>query len=315
MLFLAAALLNVHLRQQPDEANAVLVILDKRAAHALVAESDWRTLFATEGYRRLQERERSMKRKFEDSDFRTFVMSDDLLARRGEFRRVLLDWSRADLDGAARRALAYLPADARIAATVYPVIKPAKNNFVFEGKAIFMNVVDQPRARFETIVAHELHHIGFDSACPQADISDSNLKTLQNWLTAFGEGYATLAAGGDRDPEREMTPDVQAAFASGLAKYDEDFAEVQKFFLDVLDGKLSGDAARARGFEFFGLLGPWYTVGWKMSVVIEKKFGREALIRAFCDIRTLLSTYNKAAGPDLPKWDSRLANAFTKPSS
>jgi hypothetical protein len=220
-------------------------------------------------------------------------------------------------------ALAYLPTSAKITATVYPVIKPAKNSFVFEGNAIFMYVENQPREAFETIIAHELHHSGYDSACPESGENlPANLKTLRNWLTAFGEGYATLAAGGDRDPERTMKPEVHESFNEGLRDFDKNFHDVEKFFLDVLDGRLTGDAARDRGFEFFGLVGPWYTIGWKMCVVIEKTLGRDALISAFCDPRTLLGTYNKATaiwktrtGEALPVWDARLVTAFNSPSS
>jgi hypothetical protein len=237
-------------------------------------------------------------------------MSDSLLQQRGELRRVLIGWSRVDLHEPAKRALAYLPPNAKIAATIYPVIKPQHNNFVFEGHAIFMTVEEQPRERFEAIIAHELHHIGFDSVCGAPGGTP-----LINWITAFGEGFATLAAGGDRDPERMMRPEVHEAFNEGLSNYDRDFRELQKFFLDIVDGRLTGDAIRERGFQFFGLVGPWYTVGWKMAVTIEHKLGRKALIGAMCDPRTLFATYNKAAGPDLPKWDQRLAEAVTKPSS
>src|SRR5438067_9577627 len=117
-MLLAAALLNVQLRLQPDEAKSVLAILDKRAAHEPVLETDWKQLFATEAFIRLQRREHSMKRKFENDDFRAYVMSDELLARRKELHRVMDDWLHADLDRAAKRALAYLPAGAKIAATV-----------------------------------------------------------------------------------------------------------------------------------------------------------------------------------------------------
>jgi len=100
-----------------------------------------------------------------------------------------------------------------------------------------------------------------------------------------------------------------------LRNYDKDFRELEQFFLDIADGRLTGDAVRDRGFQFFGLVGPWYTVGWKMAVTIETKLGRKALIDAMCDPRTLFATYNRAAGPDLPKWDERLIKAVMKPSS
>ena len=46
---------------------------------------------------------------------------------------------------------------------------------------------------------------------------------------------------------------------------------------------------------FYGTQGPWYTVGWKMAVVIEKTYGRRELIECMCDGRKLLRTYNRAA--------------------
>jgi len=230
---------------------------------------------------------------------------------------------RADLAAAARRSLAYLPHSARIEATIYPVIKPQKNSFVFEGNAIFMYVEDEPRQTFVMVIAHELHHIGSGTGCPEHQSElPPNLNALSNWLSAFGEGLATLAAGGDRDPQRYAKADVRAAWAEGVRDYEKNFREVERFFLDILDGRLQGAAIRDRGFTFFGLVGPWYTVGWKMCAVIEKTLGRDALIRAFCDRCTLLRTYDEAAalwqrknGETLPRWDQHLVDAFTTPSS
>lgn len=63
--------------------------------------------------------------------------------------------------------------------------------------------------------------------------------------------------------------------------------------------------------------GPWYTVGWKMSVVIEKTFGRAKLIECFCDQRKLLPTYNEAAAKHnssspkpLPLWSGSIVDAL-----
>jgi hypothetical protein len=329
-ILLAALPQNVQLNIQPDEANAVLAILDKRAEQKDIDQSDRKTLFATEGYARLKKRDLSMKREFEDDAFRAFAMSEALLARREELHRVMREWSRVDVGADAARALAYLPRTAAIKATIYPVIKPRTNSFVFEGNAIFIYVEDGPRENFETIISHELHHIGYDSACPPPDVTAAieklppDRQALANWLTAFGEGFATLAAAGgvDADPQRAAKPDVRAAWAKGIGDFDANFREVERFYLDIVDQHVTGEAIRDRGFTFFGLVGPWYTVGWKMCMVIEKTLGRKALLDAFCDPRTLLGTYNKAAaawqkrtGAKLPKWDQRLVTALTTPSS
>jgi len=316
----AAAATNVDVRMVPDEGTAVLTILDLRAAKQPVSEADWSRLFATEGYVRLAKRERSMKRKFDDDAFRAFVMSDDLLARRELLRRTLDDWVHADVRGAASLALAYLPRNAVIRAKIYPVIKPHTNSFVFEmatDPAIFIYVGDVPRARFETTIAHEMHHVGYDSACRTRDGGP----TLE-WISAFGEGLATLAAAGgpDRPAQANVEPNVQEAWQRGVASYDRNFSTVEKFFLDSAHG-LSDEERNRRAFEFFGLVGPWYTVGWKMAVVIEKTFGRAALIDAFCDQRQLLPTYNRAAaewnrsrGETLPLWSQELLDLLARKS-
>src|SRR5689334_10129281 len=92
-----------------DEPKAVLAILAKRAAHQAVTDTDWDRVFTSDGYIRLQKREHAMNRKFENDDFKTFVMSDELLAKREELATTVEDWSHADLTDAAKRALAYLP--------------------------------------------------------------------------------------------------------------------------------------------------------------------------------------------------------------
>lgn len=286
-----------------DEPRAVLAILDKRAAGAAVTEADWQRVFTSEGYVRLKAREHSMQRAFEDETFRTFVMSGALLAKRNDLAKTLDEWTKADLSEAAARALAYLPKGATIRAKVYPSIKPATNSFVFEtttNPAIFMYLEPQPREEFARTIAHELHHVGYAGACKGGPTNDA-----VKWLSAFGEGVATLAAGGP-----PAKPDVQAAWTKGLADFNTNFATLDAFFTDVITGKLTGDAANKRAFEFFGLVGPWYTVGWKMATVIEQTLGRDALLAAMCDPRTLPRTYNRAAGEwekthegeKLPRW-------------
>jgi hypothetical protein len=68
----------IQLKFNTDEAEAVLAILDKRAAGTAVTDSDWQRLFATEPYIRLQKREAAMHRDFNDDDFKTFVLSPGL---------------------------------------------------------------------------------------------------------------------------------------------------------------------------------------------------------------------------------------------
>lgn len=80
-----------------------------------------------------------------------------------------------------------------------------------------------------------------------------------------------------------------------MANFNDDLRKVEQFFLNILENKLSEEEISKTGFSFFGVQGPWYTVGWKMSVIIEKTYGRAKLIECICDQRKLLPTYNQAA--------------------
>src|SRR5689334_1125668 len=164
----------VNVRLVTDEAEAVLAILAKRKANQPIADGDWQRVFQSEGYVRLKQREQSMQRSFEDADFKTFVLSDQLLARAAALDETLARWKRADTTRAAHLALAYLPADAEIRAKIYPVIKPRENSFVFDTKndpAIFLYLDPAVgREKFENTLAHELHHIGYSSTCPRKDV-------------------------------------------------------------------------------------------------------------------------------------------------
>ena len=97
-----------------DEADAVLALVAELTAGRAPADSLWRRLFASDGYRRRVARERSIGRPFADSAFEAFVRSPDLALRAPALRETLARWASADPAAAARAAFAYLPAGARI---------------------------------------------------------------------------------------------------------------------------------------------------------------------------------------------------------
>lgn len=318
-----------------DEADAVLAILAKRKANQLVTPADWERLFSSEGYVRLKKRETELKRSFEDGDFKAFLLSDELLRRSQALEETLAAWSRTGVDAAAGRALAYLPAGARLRAKIYPVIKPKTNSFVFEVKtnpAIFLYLdPEKTPAQFENMLAHELHHIGYAASClPRLESENftrlpANVREVLGWVGSFGEGVAMLAAAGGPDihPHEVSPPEDRARWDHDVVNFNEDLRKVEKFFLDILEGRLRDEEEmRAVGFSFFGIQGPWYTVGWKMSVTIEKQYGRGALINCLCDPARFLATYNQAAaeqnrtgGEPLALWSPELMNAVTTPAA
>lgn len=102
-----------------------------------------------------------------------------------------------------------------------------------------------------------------------------------------------------------------------VANFNDDLKKVDAFFNEILEGKLTEDQTREKGFSFFGVQGPWYTVGWRMAVLIEKTYGRARLIECMCDQRLLLPTYNRAAArynrrtrKPLAVWSPAVLNAL-----
>jgi hypothetical protein len=287
-----------------DESDAALDILKKLARSEIVDSADWQRLTDSEGYRKLHVREAAMGRAFTDSSFRAFLTSDTLRRRLANLEAVLPRYRNLDVRAAAAQALSYLPPGARIVARLYPMIKPKTNTFVFTSdsvRGIFLYVDPKRTAAQElNTITHELHHIGYSTVCDGETQSTGSpaLQMLRQRMFAFGEGLAMLAAAG--------APDVHPHAASDTAdrnRWDRDIEHVgegmrdlSEFFSSVADGRItSPDSVLETSAGFYGVQGPWYTVGWKMSVVIEKTFGRAKLIECFCDQRKLLATYNEAA--------------------
>lgn len=318
----------IALRFVPDEANAVLAILERRGAGGSPDDAQWNALFASEGYRRLADRERSMQRPLDDAAFRTFVLQPQLLARRAALASTVAAWQHADVSLCGRRALAYLPPESRLRAAVYAEIKPQHNSFVYDlehDPGIFLYVDPAMGAtEFTYTVAHELHHVGFAQNCPtpavraQIEKLPPKLAAFQRWLGGFGEGFAVLAGGGgpDVNPATVVGADARAEWNDESATFAPRMAQLAEFFRGILSGRLTGDAIRDAGMTFFGNQGPWYTVGWRMAVTIERRFGRRRLIDCIADNRIFLATYNAAADSTaLPTWSDELATAFAATTS
>ncbi len=289
-----------------DEPEAVLAIARKRKAGERIGEDDWARLFASEGYVRLKKREASLQRAFSDEEFKAFVLSAKTLDAAETYRAQLAGWKTLDARAAAAVALRYLPAGTRLRGRIYPSIKPRENSFVFElttDPAIFfyMNPAGtQPVS--ENTLAHELHHVGFAAACNAA--TEKRIGTYPHaaarvleMVGSFAEGLAMLAAAGGPGvhPHATSAPEIRAGWDRDVANFDHDLRRVERFFLDVLEGRLTNTEIGKQHMDFFGVQGPWYTVGWKMAVTIEKIHGHDAVVASFCDWTQLLPAYNRAA--------------------
>jgi hypothetical protein len=299
----AAVAQTVDVRIVSDEADAAMAILRRQAAGGSLTPNDWRRLFDSEGYRALKRREGSMGRAFTDSAFEAFLRSDTLRRRTDELARALPTYERLDATSAGSDALRYLPRGARIRATLFPMIKPITNSFVFtldSVMAIYMYVDPTvPAAKLRNTLTHELHHVGYGTVCDMP--KDSTLTERQRFAIersfAFGEGLAMLAAAGSADvhPHAVSPPEERARWDGDVRNFPTDVARLQTHFLDVIDGRLTLDSAQRVAMSFYGIQGPWYTVGWVMGSTIERVLGRDRLIAVMCDPRRVMATYNQAA--------------------
>ena len=320
----------VDLKLDASEAEAVLTILDKRAHHEDVTDADWQKLFSTPPYRRLKQREISMRRPFTDEEFMKFVATLD--APREQLRQTLRQWQSADLQAVARRPLHYLPPQASIRSDVYPVIKPQSNSFVFEAAtapAIFLYLdPKKSRPEFENTVAHEAHHIGLSSldAAYEEKIKSlpEDARKAARWMGAFGEGMAVLAAAGSPDvsPMADFPERDRVVWDLEVERFGANLDVLNQFFLDTVHGDLRNNAVAHEGSIFFGYRGPWYTVGYRMAVTIERELGRPALVATLADPREFVARYNEAAVNEnaknrgqLPLFSAEILKAVSTPSS
>jgi hypothetical protein len=312
----------VQLMLDASEARQALVILHKEQAREVVADDDWQELFATIPYQWLKARETGLRRGFTDEDFRKFMQAAETQARTAEWEQTLAGMERTNMTGLGKRVLAWLPAGAVIQARVFPLIKPKTNSFVWRNgqgePAIFIYLEKQTQAQFETIVTHECHHIGLFSLETQQEKMFAELpetiKTTAELMGAFGEGEAVLAAADSTDlrPHWEDDAPTRARWDSDMMHFNEDLASLTQFFGDVLDGKLKGDAIEEKASTFFGYQGPWYTVGYEMAALVERRFGRKVFTDCLLDPRLLLVRYNEVAaeanknGASLALWPESL---------
>lgn len=320
--------LPLDIRIATDEADAALAILAELGKGRAPAERDWARLFASEGWRRLRERETSMGRPFDEAGMRAFLTADSTRARAASLAATLADWKRVQVLAAARRAFLYLPEGTPIRATVHLVIKPRANSFVFDltgDPAIFLAVDPEvPPARLANTIAHELHHIGLGRAC--ADAGDSTeapaRREVRRWAGAFGEGVAVLAASGGAlvHPDLTWSRADQTEWKRDMRDARHAMTRLERFFVSLDEGTLADpDSIRATAMEFFGNRGPWYTVGYQMANAVERAFGRERLVATLCDMRELVVAYQAAVplvaaryGAELPRWSDGMIAAMRR---
>jgi hypothetical protein len=313
------------LRVVSDEADAAISVIE--AHDSVVALRAWRHVVGSEGYWALRQREAAIHRPFTDSSFEAYLRSDSTARRAPVIRATLSGWQHADITDAVRRAAAYLPSGTAFRATLYFEVKPRLNTFVFRtdsGPSIFVAIDPSVRAgKFSNELAHELHHIGYEAACAgQTDTTQATPRqVVGTWMSAFGEGWAMLAAAGGPtvDPHASDDSADRAVWRADYARVGDDLRRLDRFVRDVLDRRLaSRDTIERTAMTFFGpVQGPWYTVGYLMVSTVETAEGHAALMRVLCDPIQLTLTYQRIArerdarGEHLPLWSDDVIRRLT----
>ena len=300
---------NPAIRLVTDQADALLKILDKRNRRQPIDQSDWQVLFKSDGFRRLADREAFMNVPIDKADFKDFATSDALLQQASELRASLDLYSQINLESLVEKTRAYLPPEANLRGTIYPVIKPKPNSFIYELRtdpAIFLAVKPWQRlAKLENTLIHELHHWGLASChADEESLEDGPdeekpLRFARYVLSAFGEGFAMLAAAGgpEAHPHLTSTADEREEWDRSMSGFDDDLKKLEGFLLDVLNGNYeTQEALFESAMAFFGVVqGPWYTVDWKMAQAIELHRGKETLMECMHDPRRLIVLFNEIA--------------------
>jgi hypothetical protein len=295
------------IRTEFDQAEAAIIIMETLAKGEDVSEAQWRALWTSKGYARLIERQSSLNI---DEGFagrlESWLQDPAVHNRAADYRRAVEEIKTIDSNAAGRMASAYLPKSFVIEATFIALIKHTPNSFVFDmanDPTIFLNVdPDKSMESVEAILAHELHHVGFEKC---AQVSDyDRLSEPQQWvvnvLPVLGEGLAMLAAAGspDRHPQFFGSSAEWMTWERDVATAGPEIMRMERYFMAVLDGSLPEDQRRPQLFSFINTAdvpqGGAYTVGWKMAAAIERHFGRQALVDTVCDYRKVLKLYNRA---------------------
>ena len=205
------------------------------------------------------------------------------------------------------------------------MIKPKPNSFVYDlqGRPAIMLYLDTDVSApaFANLVAHELHHIGLSAACssiPDSLFADTSAtaEAARSWLTAFGEGLAMLAAAGGpaNHPHRDSPAADRERWDREMEEAPAQVQEVERFFLDLLEGRLSNETERTeRGMKLFGVQGPWYTLGYRMWATVERSRGRDRVIADACQPARLLLDYNAAVAgdPKAARWSPALTTRLS----
>lgn len=287
-----------------DEIKAVLNILYKSKQDKKIEELDWEQMFSSDGFKLLRQREEEMGNQLKQETFRDFLLNEIEPEGYDKFQNAYQNLKEINFDKIISKTKRYLPNDVVINTDIIPVIKPTSNSFVhnIDNKLVLFLYLKPNISKQELInkLIHELHHIGLDDVYQKSDYTHLSkpAQRMIEWTNAFGEGFAMLAAAGgpDAHPNR-FDEQLKARWNENISNLNRDFKEIEKFLLNILNKNFSNqEELYNKGFQLMtknGGQGPWYTVGHKLAVVIEKMTDKKVLTDCMKDFTQLYLTYNK----------------------
>ncbi len=303
-------------------------ILEKQNKNKSIVKNDWKNLYSSKGYKWLVKRENDMGNEFSKNEFKSFLLDENQI---NKYENYMKSWEllkNIELDQLLAKTKKYLPEKAKIDTKIIPVIKPKNNSFVHEIKnKLVLFIYLEPgisSAKLENKLIHELHHIGFDDIYTPEKynyLSQRSQKIIE-WTNAFGEGFAMLAAaGGPNNHPNKFEEKSKQKWDSNIKRFNKDFELIEEFFDRILKDDFSSEKELyERGYELMvnnGGQGSWYTVGWKIAVVIEKILGKEVLLDCMLELTKLYPRYNEAVknynekfNENLKSWSDKIINSL-----
>jgi hypothetical protein len=304
----------VQLQIDAAEAEAALTIASRSHAGLPILEEHWLALLTGAGYLCWKRRMSAVGQPFSDADYLRFLLSSTVIDSLHQLRQTLSEWRNANWELAALRALDWLPASARICASIYLVLTPGANSFYYaeedERSVFFALDPALTPAEFENRMVHELHHVGFFGlARCKTSGQLAAVQSAVEWTASFAEGMAMLAAAGGASvhPHAPSRPETRARWDREIGRIKQDQRRIENFLLDVVHGRMTQEEELQAGHALLGVQGPWYTVGWKMAATIERAYGKQALLDCMAEGPQLMRLYNQAAAAQgLMGWSPEL---------
>jgi len=222
----------------------------------------------------------------------------------------------AALEGEVRN---YLPPEARLDTTVYILAETHPAAYTFDGD-IFISFfplklsdgqLTTIAGPLTSVLGHELHHIGFESVSPQADLLENAPQTAGEVALGLlggllGEGMATMLFTPLDPAQRD---DGEVTWGQTAADLSLHYAALEEVLGDLIaaDGMAGGFAAsrlaelmRKTFHRFFsayrGKHQPIvYVLGHDMCRVVAEAFGAERLVGLLREPGRFLAAYDEAS--------------------